>query len=121
MEAGVSGDYTAIMRFINGLERSQTFFIVRAMNLSGQQSGAVNLRLQVSTWLRPADAAASGLPIEGDPSTTRPADGSGGTDNGDAMNRVLWNPTLASKDVARMGHPASAMGPPVSAAVGEGQ
>jgi type IV pilus assembly protein PilO len=69
MDAGVSGDYTAIMRFINGLERSQTFFIIRAMALSGQQSGTVNLRLQVSTWLRPADAAASGLPVEGDQST----------------------------------------------------
>ena len=75
MDAGVSGDYTAIMRFINGLERSQTFFIVRAMALSGQQSGTVNLRLQVSTWLRPADAAASGLPMEGDPSNS--PDGAG--------------------------------------------
>jgi type IV pilus assembly protein PilO len=70
MDAGVSGDYLGIMRFINGLERSQIFFVIRAMNLTGQQSGTVNLRLQVSTWLRPADAAASGLPIEGDPSTT---------------------------------------------------
>ena len=68
MDAGVSGDYTAIMRFINGLERSQTFFVIRAMALSGQQSGTVNLRLQLSTWLRPADAAASGLPEEGEPS-----------------------------------------------------
>lgn len=70
MDAGVSGDYTAIMRFINGLERSRTFFIVRAMALSGQQSGTVNLRLQVSTWLRPADA--SGFPVD----TEEPAQGS---------------------------------------------
>jgi type IV pilus assembly protein PilO len=67
MDAGVSGDYTAIMRFINGLERSQTFFIIRAMALSGQQSGTVNLRLQVSTWLRPADAA--GWPVEDAPAS----------------------------------------------------
>ena len=65
MDAGLAGDYPAILRFINGLERSQTFFIIRAMALTGQQSGSVGLRLQVSTWLRPADAAASGLPIEG--------------------------------------------------------
>lgn len=65
MDFGLSGDYSAIMRFINGLERSQTFFIIRAMNLAGQQGGMVNLRLQVSTWLRPEDAAASGLPVAG--------------------------------------------------------
>jgi hypothetical protein len=72
MDAGVSGDYVGVMRFINGLERSQSFFIIRAMALTGQQSGTVNLRLQVSTWLRPADAAASGLPIEGDSAPNAP-------------------------------------------------
>lgn len=70
MDFGLSGDYTAIMRFINGLERSQTFFIIRAMNLTGQQGGMVNLRLQVSTWLRPEDAAASGLPLAGAPGSS---------------------------------------------------
>jgi hypothetical protein len=50
------------MRFLNGLERDQTFFIIRSMQLTGQQGGTVNLRLQLSTWLRPADAEASGLP-----------------------------------------------------------
>lgn len=62
MEAGISGSYPAIMHFINSLERDQTFFVIRAMSLTGEQSGQVNLRLLVSTWLRPADAAASGLP-----------------------------------------------------------
>jgi hypothetical protein len=62
MDAGISGEYPAIMRFINSLERDQTFFVIRAMALTGQQGGVVNLRLRVSTWLRPADAAASGLP-----------------------------------------------------------
>jgi len=62
MDAGISGDYPAIMRFVNGLERDQTFFVIRAMALAGQQGGLVNLRLRVSTWLRPSDAAASGLP-----------------------------------------------------------
>jgi type IV pilus assembly protein PilO len=56
MDAGLSGDYPAIMRFINGLERSPTFFVIRAMALTGQQSGTVNLRLEFSTWLRPQDA-----------------------------------------------------------------
>jgi hypothetical protein len=86
MDAGVSGDYLGVMKFINGLERSQTFFVIRAMALSGQQSGTVNLRLQVSTWLRPADAG--GFPVDEGPaasedpgaakgSATRPASGEG--------------------------------------------
>jgi len=66
MDASISGDYPAIMRFINGLERDPMFFIIRAMALTGQQGGLVNLRLRVSTWLRPADVP-SGLP-------TTPAD-----------------------------------------------
>jgi type IV pilus assembly protein PilO len=87
MDAGVSGDYRAIMHFVNGLERNETFFVIRAMALSGQQSGTVNLRLQVSTWLRPKDAAA--FPVEGKaasgtepgsatPASTTPGIGIGG-------------------------------------------
>jgi hypothetical protein len=68
IEAGISGDYPRIMRFINSLERDHTFFVIRAMALAGQQAGQVNLRLRVSTWLRRADAEASGLPAT-------PADG----------------------------------------------
>ena len=63
MDAGISGDYPSIMRFINALERDRIFFIIRGMSLTGQQGGLVNLRLRVSTWLRPADAEASGLPM----------------------------------------------------------
>ena len=62
MEAGISGEYSQIMRFVNSLERDQTFFVIRTMALTGQQGGLVNLRLNVSTWLRRADAEASGLP-----------------------------------------------------------
>jgi type IV pilus assembly protein PilO len=62
MDAGISGDYPQIMHLVNSLERDETFFVIRAMGLTGQQGGVVNLRLRVSTWLRPQDAAASGLP-----------------------------------------------------------
>lgn len=55
LDAGVSGQYPQIMRFINSLERDKTFFVVRAMALTGQQGGLVNLRLRVSTWLRPGE------------------------------------------------------------------
>jgi Tfp pilus assembly protein PilO len=67
MEAGISGEYSQIMRFVNSLERDQTFFVVRAMALTGQQGGQVNLRLRVSTWLHRADAEASGLPATPQP------------------------------------------------------
>jgi len=62
LDAGITGTYPEIMRFINGLERDPNFFVIRAMSLTGQQGGLVNLRLKVSTWLRAADAAQSGLP-----------------------------------------------------------
>ena len=73
MDAGISGDYPAIMHFVNSLERDQIFFIIRGMSLTGQQGGLVNLRLRVSTWLRPADAEASGLPFASSPGEESPA------------------------------------------------
>jgi hypothetical protein len=69
MDAGISGGDPEIMRFVNAVERDQTFFVIRAMALTGQQGGLVNLRIRISTWLRPADAAASGLPQTGDEKT----------------------------------------------------
>jgi Tfp pilus assembly protein PilO len=63
MEASIAGEYPQMMHFVNGLERDQIFFVIRAMALNGQQGGQANLRLRVSTWLRTADAAASGLPM----------------------------------------------------------
>jgi hypothetical protein len=73
MDAGISGAYPQIMRFVNALERDQTFFVVRAMSLTGQQGGLVNLRLRFSTWMRPEDAAASGLPLTPLPGAEEPA------------------------------------------------
>jgi hypothetical protein len=79
LDAGISGSYPQIMRFVNSLERDQTFFVIRAMSLTGQQGGMVNLRLRVSTWLRPADAAASGLPSAGE-DEANPSPGKPSTD-----------------------------------------
>jgi Tfp pilus assembly protein PilO len=61
MDSSISGEYQQIMRFVNGLERDRTFFIIRSMAFTGQQGGLVNLRLRVSTWMRPSDVP-SGLP-----------------------------------------------------------
>lgn len=55
LDAGIGGAYPQIMHFVNDLERDQTFFVIRAMGLTSQQGGSVNLRLRVSTWLRPGD------------------------------------------------------------------
>jgi len=63
IDAGISGAYPDIMRFVNSLERDQMFFVIRGMQLTGQQGGVVILRLRVSTWMRAEDAAASGLPV----------------------------------------------------------
>ena len=62
LDANITGDYPQIMHFVNSLERDKIFFVVKQMALTGQQGGVVNLRLQVSTWMRNAAAAASGLP-----------------------------------------------------------
>jgi type IV pilus assembly protein PilO len=63
MDAGISGAYPDIMRFVNSIERDPMFFVIQTMQLTGQQGGMVNLRLRVSTWMRAEDAAASGLPV----------------------------------------------------------
>jgi hypothetical protein len=78
MDAGITGQYPQIVKFINSLERDQIFFLVRAMSLTGQQGGMVSLRLQLSTWLRPADVPA-GLPAAGSGTTPaqQPADREG--------------------------------------------
>ena len=76
LDSNITGDYPQIMHFVNSLERDKTFFVVKQMALTGQQGGMVNLRLQVSTWMRNAAAAASGLPhanTTAQPANTPPA------------------------------------------------
>ncbi len=62
LDAGISGAYPELMHYVNSLERDRNFFMIRTLTLNGQQGGLVNLRLRLSTWLRPADAEASELP-----------------------------------------------------------
>lgn len=58
VDASFSGDYTALVRFINDLERDKdhTFFLINTLTLTGQQGGLVNLRLRLTTFLRPPRA-----------------------------------------------------------------
>lgn len=53
MDASLSGDYRPLVLFINSLERDKMFFMIRAVSLTGQQGGAVGLRLGLTTYLRP--------------------------------------------------------------------
>jgi hypothetical protein len=61
IDAGLSGDYTPMMHFINDLERDKNhvFFIIDGLTFTGQQGGLVNLRLRLSTYLQ---AGATDLP-----------------------------------------------------------
>jgi hypothetical protein len=52
VDASVSGDYRPIVQFINAMERDRMFFLIYSINLTGQQTGQVNLRLRLSTYLR---------------------------------------------------------------------
>lgn len=52
MDASVSGDYRPVVEFINNLERDTMFFVISGINLSGQQTGMVNLRIRLTTYLR---------------------------------------------------------------------
>ena len=57
VDANLSGEYTGIMRFINGLERDKMLFLISGVTLTGQQGGLVNLRLRLNTYLHAADAS----------------------------------------------------------------
>lgn len=52
IDASVSGDYRPVVEFINNLERDKMFFVVNGIGLSGQQTGLVNLRIRLTTYLR---------------------------------------------------------------------
>jgi hypothetical protein len=52
MDASLTGDYRALVTFINALERDKAFFEINGLSLTGQQSGTVNLRLRLTTYLR---------------------------------------------------------------------
>jgi hypothetical protein len=59
IDASLSGDYRPLMGFINALERDKMFFVIDGVTLTGQQTGVVNLRLGLTTYLRSgADAGA---------------------------------------------------------------
>jgi hypothetical protein len=52
IDASLSGDYRPLVEFINSLERDKMFFVISGVTLTGQQTGTVNLRLALTTYLR---------------------------------------------------------------------
>jgi len=52
IDARLSGDYIGLVRFINGLERDKVFFVINGVTLTGQESGRVNLRMKLTTYMR---------------------------------------------------------------------
>ena len=54
MDASISGDYRPVVGIVNSLERDRMFFVITGITLTGQQTGQVNLRLRLVTYLRAA-------------------------------------------------------------------
>ncbi len=52
IEAGFDGNYVQLMRFVNGLERNRLFFLVDSVELGGQESGTVQLKMKLETYLK---------------------------------------------------------------------
>jgi type II secretion system (T2SS) protein M len=50
--ASISGDYPNIVRFINGLEHSDTFYILDSLTLGAGSAGGLGLNLHLRTFFR---------------------------------------------------------------------
>lgn len=78
IDASVSGDYRPIVLFINAVERDKVFFVINGISLSGQQTGQVNLRIRMTTYLRPAKADEMSAEVSAVPGAERSNSGAGG-------------------------------------------
>ncbi len=54
VDADLAGNYTALARFINALERDDMFFIINSITLGGEERGPVKLNLKLDAFLRTA-------------------------------------------------------------------
>jgi hypothetical protein len=52
IDADVSGDYLQLVKFINTVERNKLFFVIQSLELGGEQTGTVKLRMKLQTFLR---------------------------------------------------------------------
>jgi len=83
MDAIISGDYRPVVQFINAVERDRQFFVINGINLTGQQTGQVNLRMRLTTYIRDPNAAEqnneSALPEAQEPKSASPASKTAGS------------------------------------------
>jgi type IV pilus assembly protein PilO len=72
IDASISGDYRPVVQFINAAERDKVFFVINGINLTGQQTGQVNLRIRMTTYLRQpiSDELSTELPTSDSSATT---------------------------------------------------
>ena len=52
MEAGLTGNYVSLAKFINALERDEMFFIISSITLGGEQKGPIKLQVKLETYLK---------------------------------------------------------------------
>jgi type IV pilus assembly protein PilO len=52
LEANLSGNYVALAKFINAMERDDTFFLIDGITLGGDQKGPIKLQLKLETYLK---------------------------------------------------------------------
>jgi len=52
MEATMSGNYVALAKFINALERDDMFFLISSISLGGDQKGPIKLQMKLETYLK---------------------------------------------------------------------
>jgi Tfp pilus assembly protein PilO len=52
IDTSIEGDYVSLVKFINALERDKMFFVVKSLQLTGEQGGSVKLALKAQTFLR---------------------------------------------------------------------
>lgn len=55
IDATLSGDYPSIAKFINEMERSDTFFLIDSIALQQQQGGHAALSLKFETYMRSSE------------------------------------------------------------------
>ena len=50
--AAINGDYPSVVRFIDGLEHSDTFYVLDGLTLAAGSAGQLRLNLQLRTFFR---------------------------------------------------------------------
>jgi type IV pilus assembly protein PilO len=78
IDASVSGDYRPIVQFINAAERDKLFFVINSIN-TGQQTGQVNLRVRLTTYLRAPNTKEAGDTAAIAETNAQPSSPEGGT------------------------------------------